>query len=121
MPTKNVVSQPTTPDGVQGWKCQVCGRSFSYSQPISFSLQLGMLKLFMDAHEHDTPPVEDPTLAFYETEASDLLLEVIGDAPDHEHTGLITNLMATLLKHRDDDVKMLTEALKHKSTHVTGA
>lgn len=51
-PTKsNVQTLPTRAEGEQPWVCTVCKKTFSYSQPINWELQLDMLKLFMDYHD----------------------------------------------------------------------
>jgi hypothetical protein len=53
----NVKAMPTRPNGEQGWRCEVCGQYFTYSQPINFHLSAQMAYLFLDYHdEHCTAP-----------------------------------------------------------------
>jgi hypothetical protein len=47
----NVTALPTRADGEQPWVCTVCKKTFAYSQPINWELQLAMLKLFMNWHD----------------------------------------------------------------------
>ncbi len=60
----NVKAIPTHPDGEQGWKCQVCGKYFSYSQPINFQLASAMGMLFCEWHdEHCKVPARGEEVA----------------------------------------------------------
>jgi hypothetical protein len=53
----NVVAMSTLPASEQGWKCQVCGHYFLYSQPINLHLASQMANLFLDFHdEHCKAP-----------------------------------------------------------------
>jgi hypothetical protein len=62
------MTKPAKPMVDEGrWKCEVCDKEFGYTQPISFQLQLDMLKVFMDYHnEHckgftkDSPSAAPP-------------------------------------------------------------
>jgi hypothetical protein len=47
----NVKSMATLPNGDQGWKCQVCGKYFLYSQPINYRLLTQMGLLFTNWHD----------------------------------------------------------------------
>ncbi|MGI4873196.1 MAG: hypothetical protein ACRYFX_18705 [Janthinobacterium lividum] len=45
------MTKPVKPMADEGrWKCEACGQEFGYTQPIPFSLQLDLLKVFSDYH-----------------------------------------------------------------------